>query len=273
MIRAALLTVLLRGGAAAIDAPGLLDELDTLKPLTYEGHIEDVAELEESVVKWPRLAEDKLEQIKRRHAWLGNGDSSHPQIQRLFALRDTLTYPTRTEDVAAALKRHLGYFGKHKNHMRDNLTDKSFDRTLDELRAKEDLFSARAHPILKALDASKPFTYEGHVEDVAELEESVVKWPRLAEDKLEQIKRRHAWLGNGDSSHPQIQRLFALRDTLTYPTRTEDVAAALKRHLGYFGKYKNHMRDNLTDKSFDRTLDEMRTKEALHVKKGKKGEL
>ena len=139
MIRAALLTVLLRGGAAAIDAPGLLDELDTLKPLTYEGHVEDVAELEESVVKWPRLAEDKLEQIKRRHAWLGNGDSSHPQIQRLFALRDTLTYPTRTEDVAAALKRHLGYFGKHKNHMRDNPTDKSFDRTLDEMRTKEAL--------------------------------------------------------------------------------------------------------------------------------------
>ena len=123
----------------------VVEQLTSLGALTYDGHEKDAKQLQNEYVKgYTSSAKTTLEQIKRRQAWLGANDGSHPQLQQLFDLRDMLTYITgKDADVADALQSHLGYekkFAYGDDKASAMMSDEGFAKILDKLRRKEEVW-------------------------------------------------------------------------------------------------------------------------------------
>ena len=201
----------------------LVDKLK--RKLTYDGHENDLKELERSHFGHGRSFDAILERVKEKEK-MSKGDRSHPNLVRLDELIKNVTYEGWRDDFHAA----------EKEHIRHPLF---FDSTLRKIERKQKLsVGDRSDEYLKFLD-SLSLSYPGWKKDWKSAIDSYNRGTHLDCSCIKFSMTERQRMHNGDRSHPRLVALDSLQ--LTYPGWEEDAkkyeAKHTDPHIGGFESY------------------------------------
>ena len=195
----------------------LVDKLK--RELTYDGHENDLKELEQAHFDGSNHYFDSIHGRVRRKEKMSRGDRSHPNLVRLDELMKNVTYEGWRKDLQAAERLHLDY-------------PDSFDSELKAIERKQKIsVGDRSDEDLKFLDSLR-LSYPGWKRDW----DSAFEYYKQGTDfdsfrinfRLTEKQRMH----NGDRSHPRLVALDSLK--LTYPGWENDMKKYETKHTSLF---------------------------------------
>ena len=192
----------------------LIDKLK--RELTYDGHEDDLLEMQQAHFN------GNLHKFRRIHRQLSTkekvhrGDRTHPNLARLDALQERLTYDGWREDLKNAEKEHLR-------------CSSYFEMTVRSIERKQKIHDGdRSDAEVQYLDSLR-LSYPGWEEDVQKTMDSYLRGHSFLGDKHQFSFAEKQRMHEGNRSHPRLVALDALR--LTYPGWEEDVKAYEERHV------------------------------------------
>jgi len=194
-----------------------LRHVDILKKkLTYEGHENDLKELEKAHFTKGGLGFKNILHRIRETEKLSKGDRSHPNLVRLDKLMKKLTYDGWRDDVQEAEKKHL-------------YSPFDFEYVVRRIERKKKVsVGDRSDKDLKFLDSLR-LTYPGWEKDWQQAFDHYIGGFTLRcfgfKFCLTEKQRMH----EGDRSHPRLVALDSLK--LTYPGWQKDAHKYEQKHV------------------------------------------
>jgi len=194
----------------------LVDKLK--RKLSYDGHKNNLKELEQAHIKGGYNFKSVLDRIKGLEK-MSKGDRSHPNLVRLNKLRrrTKLTYDGWRDDFEEAEKNHLNAF--------------FFDVRFNQIKRKQKLsVGDRSDKDVKFLDSLRLSYPNWELDWQAQLDSYTRGHDLTDHDKFRLSERQRMY--EGDRSHPRLVALDSLG--LTYPGWEKDVKDFEDRHVGSF---------------------------------------
>ncbi|KAL7498896.1 hypothetical protein ACHAWT_008586 [Skeletonema menzelii] len=190
----------------------LVDKLK--RKLTYDGHKNDLKELEQAHFGRGRSFDNILRRVREKEK-MSKGDRSHPNLVRLDKLMKNVTYDGWRDDFRKAEHKHL-----HHPFI--------FDSVLKEIERKQKIsIGDRSDEELKVLD-SLSLSYPGWKRDWQEAFRGYIQGFSLDYLQIIFCLNEKQRMHNGDRSHPRLVALDTLQ--LSYPGWEKDVKKYEKRH-------------------------------------------
>ena len=201
----------------------LVDELKG--ELTYDGHKNDLQELEQAHFEGHDIYFDRILHRVREKEKMSVGDRSHPNLVRLDELIGNVTYDGWTDDLQAAEKQHLDY-------------PQSFDFVLKEIERKQKLsVGDRSDEELIFLDSLR-LSYPGWEKDWQDaLRQYTLGYYQWSDSRIKFSLTEKQRMHNGDRSHPRLVALDSLQ--LTYPGWEEDATKYERQHTSSLGGFES----------------------------------
>ena len=186
--------------------------------LTYEGHRNDLEELEEAHLKGQSNKINDLlfrvQESQRMH----DGDRSHPRLVELDAIYSKLTYDGWEEDFEKAVADHLSRAQDPFGMLKTNV---------DKMKRRQSMHDGdRNHPDLVFL-YSLELMFESWEQEFENAMEAHRNGFSIGYHMFALQERQRMF--EGDRSHPRLVALDTLK--LSYPGWEEDANVAEKQHV------------------------------------------